>query len=218
MSFHKRASSGRPLLGETVTFENDDFRDLLIAHPDPEIDLACFLATDIANPPHEVYWKSLRAESLANFEEPDLLPGAEVWFVGYPENRFDTAHNLPLLRRGYIASIPTVDFNRKPQFVIDAQVFPGSSGSPVFVFLGGQYRLVGVVSQTMIRNEELQALPTGIGLAIEQVLGLGMVIKAQQVVDLLEHAKTQLQVRAIERGELSDEAAPTPELDEREAS
>mgnify|MGYP003291781313 CR=1 FL=1 len=47
--------------------------------------------------------------------------------------RYDKKNNLPLVRTGTIASHPRKDFNGLPQFVIDAQVFPGSSGSPVFI-------------------------------------------------------------------------------------
>jgi hypothetical protein len=32
------------------------------------------------------------------------------------------------IRVGHIASVPAVDFNDRPEFVTDAQVFPGSSG------------------------------------------------------------------------------------------
>ena len=55
--------------------------------------------------------------------------------------------------------MPNIDFNGKGQIVIDAQIFPGSSGSPVFVSWEGKYSLLGVVSQTMIRHSKLQTLP-----------------------------------------------------------
>jgi len=128
----------------------------------------------------------------SDFSEDDLLPGADVWFIGYPENRFDTFHNLPILRRGYIASIPKVDFNAKKLFVIDAQVFPGSSGSPVFTALGGKFKLLGVV--TLIRNEQLQAVPTEVALGVQQILGLEIVIKATVVKELIDHVTKEINV------------------------
>jgi hypothetical protein len=132
-----------------------------------------------------IFFKGWSLDMLATFEEVDLLPGRDVWFIGYPENRFDTVHNLPLLRKGCIASIPTVDFNSAKEFVIDAQVFFGSSGSPVFGILDGKYRLLGVVSQTMIRNNQLQKAPSNV-LSTQEVLGLGIVIKSTLVKELID--------------------------------
>ncbi len=74
---------------------------------------------------------------ISDFSEENLVPGVDVWFVGYPANRFDVVNNLPLLRKGYISSIPRVNFNSQEQFIIDAQVYQGSSGSPVFAPIGG---------------------------------------------------------------------------------
>jgi hypothetical protein len=194
VNFHKtegHVPNAAPALGEVVSLDVRDFSGLYTPHPDPSVDLACLNVSVIAFPENNVFFRALQTGQIATFAEDDLLPGEEVWFVGYPDDRFDVAHNLPILRRGYIASIPTVDYNAKPEFVIDAQMFPGSSGSPAFAVLGTQYRLVGVVTQTMIRNQRLEPVPTELRpqqLGVEQVIGLGIVLKARLVTDLLEHA------------------------------
>ena len=96
-------------------------------------------------------------------------------------------HNLPILRVGHIASIPKIDFNNQSQFVIDAQVFPGSSGSPLFTTLEGKFMLLGVVSQTMVRNQNLQAIPAvNTNSGIQEVIGLGIVIKAPLIKELID--------------------------------
>lgn len=219
--FHRMGTgSFEPMLGERVTFHRpDEFSDLLIPHPNPEIDLAGFLATDIALPHHEVFWKAWRPSQIIDTDDPRLVAGQEVWFVGYPEGRFDAKHNLPILRRGSIASIPGVDFNGEPMFVIDAQVFPGSSGSPVFVKLDNAFLLVGVIAQTMIRNQKLEAVPVGEAAGVQQVIGLGLVLKSRLLTELLDHATAELRRRTAERGQLPDEqAAQTEALEEAEAS
>ena len=129
MAFHKQGANGQPLLGEIIAFKDSQFERGFTAHPDDSVDLACLNVSVIGNGP-PIFYKSVSADIIADFDEDTLLPGNEVWFVGYPENRFDTRHNLPILRRGYIASIPTIDFEGLKQFVIDAHVFRGSSGSP----------------------------------------------------------------------------------------
>jgi len=72
---------------------------------------------------------------------------------------------LPIIRQGITATPIWNQFNGENVFLIDAGVFPGSSGSPVFIYNHGSYptkdgiaignRLlfIGVISETMIRNE-----------------------------------------------------------------
>ncbi len=169
-----------PRLGDTIHYNLENFAPL--CHPDKSVDLACINISGITNDPlNKAFYKILHSEVLSGLAEDGLPAGSTVWFVGYPENRFDVRNNLPILRSGTIASIPSVNFNGKRQFIIDAQVFPGSSGSPVFTIIGNNYRLTGVVSQTMIRNQEIQVLPANVGVGVEQVLGLGIVIKASEL-------------------------------------
>ena len=97
-----------------------------------------------------------------------------------------------MVRKGVISSVPEVDFNGRGQVVIDAQVYQGSSGSPVFVAQGGEYTLLGVVSETMIRHSQLQTLPANIqNLGVHEILGLGIVVKQKHVKELLSHAVSE---------------------------
>lgn len=199
LNFHRRKANGSgPELGQIVTLRDSEFAGIYKAHPDPEVDLACINISFTAQSTHNIFHKYFHPEMLSDFTEDDLLPGVEVWFIGYPENRFDTTHNLPILRIGYIASIPKLDFNSKKQFVIDAQVFPGSSGSPVFAAFGGRFKLLGVVTETMIRNQQLQTVPTGISFGIPQILGLGIVIKAPLVKELIDDVTKEIKL-ALEK-------------------
>ncbi len=193
LNFHKKKPDGSgPELGEIVTFQDNQFATIYICHPNADIDLACINISAITKPEHNVFYKSIYVEMLSDFSEDTLLPGSDVWFVGYPENKFDISHNLPILRRGYIASVPKIDFNDKKQFVIDAQVFPGSSGSPVFTVLEAKFRLVGVVTATIIRDERLQTVLSATALEAQQILGLGIVIKSTVVKELIDHATEEI--------------------------
>jgi len=195
--FHRRDETdpSRPKLGETVILADTTFDGVFTGHPDPAVDLACINISMIGHHEPPIFYKNVTDELIPDFEHERLLPGNDVWFVGYPANRFDTANNLPVLRRGYIASIPKVDFEGRAEFLIDAQVFPGSSGSPVFTAIGNKFKLVGVVSQTMIKNEQLQAIPTGVALGVQQILGLGIVLKASLLSPLLEAATLEIRDR-----------------------
>ena len=130
--------------------------------------------------PQKLYFKYVSYDMLADFTEPELSVAENVFFVGYPDDRYDKANNLPLIRTGLISSHPKYDYNGDPIFIIDAQVFPGSSGSPVYIdltyenFKNGQIvignrkiKMLGIVAQTMVRNNQLQAVPTATTLGNE---------------------------------------------------
>lgn len=107
---------------------------------------------------------------------PDLVPSEDtlndlsamedVVFIGYPSGLRDEETSLPLIRRGITSTPVWSDFSGESAFLIDAGVFPGSSGSPVFILNRGSYptrqgisigsRLLflGLVTETMVRAEE----------------------------------------------------------------
>lgn len=51
--------------------------------------------------------------------------------IGYPLSLIDKKNNLPIVRKGVIATTPTVDFNEDHGFLVDITCQQGSSGSPV---------------------------------------------------------------------------------------
>lgn len=200
LNFHKiKDGFDEPDLGQITPVEIVNFSGHYYQHPDSDVDLACINVSAFVGNDNGVYSKHLHSEFIEKIDLQKLNPGSDVSFIGYPENRFDAVHNLPILRKGYLATLPTVDFNGLKQVVIDAQVFPGSSGSPVFVSVDGRYRLLGVVTQTMIKNAELQTMPADYSYGVQQTIGLGIVLKTELVEELLQVAKEGLSDR-VERG------------------
>jgi len=68
--------------------------------------------------------------------------------IGYPNGLWDELHNLPIIRKGITATHPGLRLNGKPEFLIDAACFPGSSGSPVFLaniggYISGRAHILG---------------------------------------------------------------------------
>lgn len=199
LNFHKlKDGTDEPDLGQVRPVVISDFSEHYYGHPNDDIDLACINVSAYAGSSHGVYSKHLHSKFAEQIDLTKLLPGAEVSFVGYPDNRFDVAHNLPILRKGYLATLPAVDFNGLKQVLIDAQVFPGSSGSPVFVIIDGEYRLLGVVTQTMIKNAKLKSIAAKHSLGVQQTIGLGIVLKTELVMQLLEAARDGLSSRIAE--------------------
>lgn len=122
-----------------------DIQHRIVYHSDPEIDLCALLITPIIE--HQIS-KGLHFEmsylSMEDIPSDEQLEGLrfveELTMVGYPNGISDERNNFPIFRKGTTASHPGVDFNGKPECVIDMTVTPGSSGSPVFVYNSNGYK------------------------------------------------------------------------------
>ena len=98
-------------------------------------------------------------------EQVDNLSAIEdITFIGYPSGLYDEKNKISIIRQGITATPIWNNFKGEDVFLIDAGVFPGSSGSPVFIYnhgtypvkdgiaLGNRLLFVGVLSQTMLRD------------------------------------------------------------------
>ncbi|MDG3003283.1 S1 family peptidase [Paludisphaera mucosa] len=137
---------GRP--EKSIQFELLDFENSWIGHPDPAVDLCMMLIGPLIHAVKSLGWK-MYLQPLT----PDLIPsdseldevGAveDILMVGYPNGLWDTHNNMPLFRRGITASHPNLDYCGQHEFLIDAACFPGSSGSPVFLYNSGAFHQGG---------------------------------------------------------------------------
>lgn len=169
----RKAETGEPLLGSCVnlSFTEQDF----VGHPDPDVDVAACLLGPAAN--------SLKAAGtpvVIHLVGRDLLPSKEVLdeldvvepvtFVGYPNALYDSTNLTPIVRRGTTATPIQLDYCGTPQFLIDASIFPGSSGSPVFLFYEGAFRAEGGWAAGT------RLLFLGIVAAVHQQAGTGRIV------------------------------------------
>ncbi|WP_344759540.1 serine protease [Luteimonas lutimaris] len=202
---------------ETGATQNDQHREALISgidqrlmlHPDPNVDLCAFPIQDIC----DAVVSDGRELRLAYLNDSYLVPGDErphirviesVAMIGYPNGLWDQSNNRPLVRRGSTASHPFVRWNGRREFVIDAACFPGSSGSPVFLFedvmfrqRGGAYtpgskaHLLGVLAsgpwidrEGRIVRRDVPAATTLVPI-VPAMMNLGNVVHADAIRDLL---------------------------------
>jgi hypothetical protein len=151
--------------------------------PHPHVDLAIIpigpILAQLEQSGHPVYWVYLEPSQIPTDDELNqLTPVEQILTVGYPGQLWDQAHNLPVFHRGYTATAPYINFNRREEFLIDIATWPGASGSPVMLyeengwtdrngntFLGrGRMSLLGVVyavaEQDVQGNLILQNGPT----------------------------------------------------------
>lgn len=212
LSFHKKVGE-EPSLKDKLVMEIDgeSWRKIWIGHPDPSIDISvCALApiakqfkeengTDIYFVPTEQ--RDIPSEN--QLRELDAIE--EVTFVGYPNGVWDSTNLLPVIRRGSTASPLQVDFEGSPRFIIDASVFGGSSGSPVYIaqtpyhdkrgnlYAGTRFFFVGVVAAVFFRTSYNQVVQVPIPTAInsvarqEEMIDLGVVFKSRTVTETINH-------------------------------
>lgn len=211
-SFVKK-TDGNPDLGKRCTVIIPDIKRLVFYNPDPHIDLALIPLQPILEEFKKIgqnpYFVGLDKKLVPDRgASEDLSAIQPIVFIGYPSGLHDEVNLLPIARRGFTASPYIVDFNGLPFFLIDASVFPGSSGSPVMVLDEGMYRegelyvagsrlfFLGLVDQAYIRKSEgivkFKPLPTQFVPVVdeEHYLNLGAVIKAKAILDtMLEFSK-----------------------------
>lgn len=213
-TFHAGAN-GTPEIGNVipVNIGQHDWNKIWFGHPDPAVDIAiCPLPAilDYAAKVSckEVFFRTISSENIPNEAEwNDFDAIEEVTFVGYPNGVWDTKNFLPVARRGTTASPIAVNFEGTPRFIIDASVFGGSSGSPVFVMsqgsfgsrnggviIGSRFHFVGVVAAVFFRTQmnDLVARPipthSNIAVAQQEMIDLGIVFRANTVVENIEAA------------------------------
>jgi Trypsin-like peptidase domain len=115
-----------------------------LGHPDPAVDLTIYplgaIAQKLEAEGRPVFFIVLDQGIIPTDETINTLaPLEDVVVVGYPDGISDSAHNIPVFRKGITASPAFLDFDGKREFLIDAAIYPGSSGSPVFLYNQGAW-------------------------------------------------------------------------------
>jgi hypothetical protein len=70
-------------------------------------------------------------------EEVAVQVGDDLITIGYPLGLHDSAYNLPIVRRGTLASFYPIPFEGEPYFLMECRAHSGCSGSPVLTRPGG---------------------------------------------------------------------------------
>lgn len=219
-----RSSSGD--VSELVVAPGDVHRTFLIPncqqrivfHPDAGVDLCAFYVGDVfeavQNSGLFIRNTFLHKNFLVPHGERKNVRAIEpIMMIGYPNGLWDEHNNRPLARRGSTASHPFLKWNGRQEFVIDAACFPGSSGSPVFLFEdimfrtkdnsytpGTRAQLLGVLaSGPLFTNEGTlvqRDIPTATAIVpvVPSMMNLGNVVHAdalQKVIDLASVASVE---------------------------
>ena len=191
-----KKENGLPDHGNTYQFNGSLVQRMYFEHPNPDVDLACIMFNSKKINTNELYYLPIFDEFLENISHSKIASGSQIIFVGYPQGIYDRKNNLPIIRSGIIASALHIDYDGKGQFLIDAQVFRGSSGSPVFVTQNNQWYLIGVLYGCIFGNNPVNVVNiaecNNTKLTYSESLGLGVVIKQKYIAELIQFATVEI--------------------------
>lgn len=188
-----------PSLPEKVTAEIPG--PMLMKYVDSKDDLAIVPIGPILNQLSQsninVFFRSIDQSIIPDEDTVSKLSAVEeITFIGYPSGIYDRKNNTPIVRRGITATPIWNNFDGKRTFLIDAGVYPGSSGSPVLIINSGSYStdngiiignriiFLGVVSNTIQRTETSSNV----------YLGLGEVIKSSVLKDYVDDVSKSISI------------------------
>lgn len=198
--FFTRDAGGLPQIGSPIVIRMDAFEPQFHGHPDEGVDICVLpLCWQIDMIPTKPFLNPISTETFPTQEFIDssdaVLP---VLFVGYPNGLFDQSNYTPIVRTGMTATPVQLDFDGKRAFLIDASVFPGSSGSPVFAYSnawdGGiaEAKFLGIVTSVMVQQDvgKFEAIPAPTQdhgfVEYQHMIDLGVVVKSELVVETIE--------------------------------
>lgn len=211
----------KPNFGHKCQVTVDGLTNLVFYDPDPSIDIALIPFGPILHYFREEgetpHFHAFSKELVPDEESANNLDAIQpVVFVGYPNGMRDEKNLLPIARRGFTATPYAVDFNGLPLFLVDANVFPGSSGSPVVVSDEGAFNtergysigrrafFLGLVSSAYFQPVEgeiqfkpipSQYVPT---YKEQRFLNIGGVIKAKALLNTVsEFVKAHPETNAV---------------------
>lgn len=186
-----------------VVGEDNKYLPHVKVHRNQDTDVAVINITKFVNQ-HKIKGTWL-PESLfgtkAKLKAENITVGDEIFVLGYPSAIFDPRNVFPILRQGIIATVPVEGyaFNKELQlkyktprkidgFLIDANIFPGSSGSLVIlkqqavtigsggIVVSGAKRtpyILGIVSGSIpiidFKGKSIQRMGLGIVYSVETI-------------------------------------------------
>ena len=192
----KQDGKNLPQLGCAQKIPLSEMKNKWYGHPDKNVDV-CILPIrylweekNLSDKIFQRYFMDSHIPSKEHIESFDAVE--EILFIGYPDRLWDPENFVPITRRGITATPPSIDFNGEKRFLIDASVFPGSSGSPVVLyrkglystkdkkkFSGEQVLLLGIVSSGfhLFKSDETDS---------NLLMGLGSAFKSSTIIETID--------------------------------
>jgi len=143
--FRKAGEGGQSMEKVSRVLDRNELIDRVMLHQNPEVDICLVdigkLVTDeiqqaASDALTEPIGLGYLYHGIVDSDFPGASPisvhaGDDVLVVGYPRGLYDEANVFPIVKRGTIATRWRAHFMGMPYFLIDTQLYKGSSGSLV---------------------------------------------------------------------------------------
>lgn len=209
---HEASSDGALPAGTAVNCRL--MTDLIVHHPNPDIDLCAIMFGSIINQANDagrpIFFKSAdnsHIPSSLDWEKFDSIE--DVTMIGCPRGIYDAYNNIPIVRKGITATPLAKDYEGRPEFLVDMACFPGSSGSPIYMMSRGhfdresrrflldswRFHLLGILySGPTVTNEGAIYFSRKPTIAVSTMMHLGQAIKSNAIFKLEDSVCEQLGV------------------------
>lgn len=202
ISFTRKKDDGSPDIGNLV--QAIVSTDNATYHPNQDIDLAI-----LPIGPAIGQLNSAGNDPFFTFLVADNIPASDVWgnycaienviMAGYPKGFHDSINSQPIFRSGITATHPAIDFNGRPEFLVDMPCFEGCSGSPIFIcdegihvdkrtnsiYAGNKLALLGIQYAIPLKQSigQLASVTTGNTTVpvVPLYINLGFIIKSTEL-------------------------------------
>jgi len=200
-------TDGSPSAASSIPVLLDNFEARWIPHPDANIDLTVMpiapLLNEAAAKGLKPFYRTINKSFIPSEDQLKQLTAVEdILMVGYPTGIWDRTNNYPIFRKGITATHPANKYEGRDEFMIDAACYPGSSGSPVFLYnvgnyvardggtvIGSRFFFLGILyagpQYTATGEIKIMTIPERSDtLAVTQIpINLGNVIRASKLLD-----------------------------------
>jgi hypothetical protein len=140
----------------------------------------------------------------ATLKSSDVEEGDTIYFIGLMAQFYGAKRNYPVVRRGTLAMMTDEDVpspvGPTKVFIAELQSWPGNSGSPVFLSLGGlrhgaimtgeNLRFLGILLGTFVNRVPATVV---VGQQNDEAasVGVSLIVPAMQLKDVLDSAEAQ---------------------------
>lgn len=167
----------------------NDEKPLWTKHPGEDV------AVIAVTPPEGADLARLSTDLLATddaLKENHVHPGQSMYFLGYPHREEASEAGFPILRNGPIATFPLLPTQKTKTFYVNANIFSGDSGGPVYTDRpesgGDAPMIMGVIhGQRFVHNTVKGDYIT---VKTHHQFGLAIVVHASFIIETIELLKS----------------------------
>ena len=196
-----------PRLGEEITYVVDQVSRYWYSHPKFDLTILPFnpILLDSEKRGEPIAFRSFSQVDIPKEIDLSNLDAIEdIFLIGYPIGLWDSINLLPIVRKGITATPISHNFLNEPRFLIDASVFPGSSGSPIIYFDYDKFtekrrivaegrilfHLLGILEKGFVeKGQGITSIEIPVSVKkgdIKTRINIGSVIKSSILVELIE--------------------------------